>query len=322
MSRICPNCSTILKDHNFHFCSVCGGKLPLELVVEPQFNQRVSSLTHDHGHKFVFDLLAGKKYLRIILLLIFTVVLGGALWWITTKFSSWLSLAENLRPGSKNAIVVPETSQSSSTTTEVVGVADLGLTIIPQLFSAEDLSVYVPYDITFYVEGSGLKDLTALFYGQSNIPVYMFGLMGFINDRFVFFTQEQNNEIKSALIVELADSYDVLLVDSFIKTFDVPHWMLKRIDNHLILSDSQPLIDEISQVAQKTSKNFSQNPKFRSAVGLFPDKGQLRVINVGANKENLHLHLSKYSASPEFIQKAKELLEVKYDKFIISNATR
>lgn len=282
-ARVCPKCSSKLSKLDNYFCSVCGEKLPDEIVSRPPaikleehplqlvgfFESLQSKLpkrkekteTSKNKEVPVNEAPAFKKTNTMLYVLIAVIVLG-----IVSFFG--LDILADLQ--SVSPLPVREVEQRGSN----IVVYDLKMS--SNLFGSDFITDYIPADVDAYFESHDLQRFLTRYAKDKNFNASLIDQSEkLVNQHFAAFTKEINGDQSWSFIVIPKDTE---LVELVIEDVNLPNWHMQIVEDRLVITTHPEIFDQVRDAKQKVSMNLSLSPKFSTALKNVPTDGQVMVI--------------------------------------------
>ncbi len=292
MKRICPFCKLELHRNDIYFCSKCGSVLPENLQLKDYSPRNVYEIKPKVGVGSAVKKSVEQTIPKILtvanlkIFLVLSVVLAG----LTVCF---YYLTMPVFPKKVEEGPVKQTSQGVNTQTKKTdnkNTVYLETSIVNGPFVDKKAAEFVPYDVDLYANFNGV-DLVASYFGFLGI-----GFSSFVIDNakdlgtsYSFFAKNTEG-VNSMVFIFFPTNPDL-------KIKDYAGWKIQKIEDALVVSESQILMSEVASSKDGLTKSLGLNPNFASIKPSIPVEGKAFLMTLNSTgKETLNLLLAKTSS--------------------------
>jgi len=332
MKRICPNCNKSLSDSEHYFCLSCGHKLGDELINSKNvFGVKI--------HHFMVDAKSKKKKLRSIFIkskpkkarkkkkekvkvnmpgLKRQLKIGfAAVTLIGVLAVGVIYLTKNPPSFNNEEKAVQTNQQTQPVKVENPNIADLDLNQPNINLANDNIIKYIPYETDFYIIGSDVLGSTQLYFGGTAQDLVLSQVVDYVEGRFVFMGNKDG--ASDWILTSIIYLKDKEVEDITFDDVKVEGWFIKKVDDVLVITNKEDMIQNVTDSSKGLAKNIAQNPKTRINNIKVPDTGQLSIVTI--NDEINPIESLMYVFPPT--QTAREMLEdiakKNPTKFVIRN---
>jgi hypothetical protein len=304
MKRICPSCKSVLSKSSVYFCEFCGSPLPEGVRLDNISHRNVKKIEDsgkkqkklkedDNGFSNTLSLISARSVilgfiLGIIVSSFFYLYFKAELFvYVSRFFKNQSHLTKNI--GWSEDLVVNE-SQNQENIDEYVEL-ELGIKSGP--FGQYEVTTYVPYEASFYMEFSDSSTIEPYF---GFLGGDLFTLSENIKDNIEPFYSAfyMNKGIKSGWVILTFLKDENFEVGNYGKIFT------DKIGQVLIISSEPVLIDEVKLARSEITKNLSLHPSLISVKPILPDSGKIFIFKIQKSGDGVLESLEDETLSEEF----------------------
>jgi hypothetical protein len=303
--RTCPKCEKSLGAYDHFFCSVCGKKLPKELVRTPRPLRLRTFLLKNEKHKRGANLLLlikNKNFLYAAGLLI--VILGVIFGIYKTGVVDLILL--KLKQQNLDTFMQPEEKTGKS------NFLDLQTSIKVSSFGEYTFASYIPADTAIYFEAFDLAKISSYFEGDEEMSELFSRSQLLLEESFV-----------GAYLTETSDwlfvfvPKDTELVKKVLEDIEHEEWRLEVIEDRLFVTKEEDSFNLIDKVTGKIEPSLALNPEYIKKIQSLPaEQGSVQVtFMTDSAKETLRNSLG--GLDQEMIGYINEVIGSQFDSLIV-----
>lgn len=308
MKRVCPNCNKPIKDSSLYFCLSCGHKLdeglinrehpfePKRVVFTPKQKERLKipfKIPHVNLSK---KLIVGVSFILLALTV------------------SVLAVVFTLNKAKKSTPAVEVPSQEVVVDQNLPNSTDLNLPQENIDLSDTDYTKYIPYGNYFYILGADALDFHRRFFGGAAADSLLYGLDPYLEGKFILVGGYEDEAWYMTSILYLKDEESK---DQTFEEVNKEGWFVQKVDDVLVLTEKEEMLDAVSESSKGLSKNISHHPKFRMQNTEVPDEGQLLYVNLMNKEDVIEEMVRVYSPGQTVVEALKDIYSEDPSKFVI-----
>jgi hypothetical protein len=320
MKRICPSCKSELSVSSVYFCENCGDVLPEEIRIDSESHKNIKKIGTKKKKPKNSKVL--KEYFLHFLSMISmrSVVLGFVLGIVVSILVFLFFETESFKYVSKffrsrNFVSTEISSKADNPNQEVtpgeeVSSRELGLGIRSGPFGQYSVRKLIPYDASFYMEFNDTSTLEPYF---GFIGGELFTLNENIKDNIEpFYTAfYMKKGIRGGWVVVAFLKDPTLDVGTYNDIFT------DKVDGALIVSSEAVLIDEVKLAKSEVIKNLSMHPSLISMKPFLPDSGQILIVKIEKDGDDVVEQLEENTLSEEFKMVIESYFEAESPFFVV-----
>ena len=299
MIRVCPNCSNNLEDYESHFCHSCGQKLDESIVrIESFFivNRKAFHPKQVNRERIHID----KKTLLVGVMVIS--ILGGTV----IGFMVLRTVVKNI--GKKTQVAQIQEKK----VVETVNTLNAGFEYTQDSFGVDNILVYIPENVDFYLEGFSLEALL-----KERIKLeesVVLEVINYTSDHFAVFGRYNEDSWKITLVLLVTD---IVEFEKLILEYQSEEWSFHKVGEVYILTSTPEVVSEIENSSRGIAKNITHNPKYSSYKNILPKEGQYVFMNFSDNDEKVFNMVKSYQLDDSLNTLLGEVERLEYNKFVV-----
>jgi hypothetical protein len=287
-----------------YFCEHCGSVLPEDVRLDARNHRNVKKIKSkkkkDKNFETLKNLLnefSSSISMRSVVLGVILGIFISIQFYLFFKTELWSGISRTVKGAFPNQEISSQTPNAVSQKNPIVEEKkydmETELEIISGPFGQYNVTKYVPYEASFYLEFNDVQTLGSYF---GFLGGEFFTLVENIRDDIEPFYAafEMKKGVKNGWVVLVfpnkeslnLGNYDEILVDT--------------VDDALVISSEPILIDEVKLAKSEVTKNLSMHPSLISMKPFLPDSGKIFLFKVRKDGDGAVEDLRRITTSEDF----------------------
>jgi hypothetical protein len=313
LKRNCPKCNKELGDHDSHFCTYCGEKLPKDLIFgESAIKTRTYSPSQPEVSKGpalarVIKSLSDPTMWSILGLVGFItlVFVGIAKTGVFELLGLKLQVSDSV--AELNLPSFPSKSQSRS--------LPVGFMLPEVNFDSTNLSEHIPEEALFYFEGNSLQDVLDLsLFAEPNEDLLSRAKLLFKSNFAGFLMKSEDDTYLSYIFIPK----DITLAEEVFAEYITEEWKFAIIDDYMLVTSNEAVFPQVKAVDDGIKRSLVQIPDYVRQNKELPEIGQFKVFFVSGDSRGILRNLLG-GLTQETIGMINKVLISELNSLVISN---
>jgi len=315
MKRICPDCNKPLEDNNSYFCLSCGNKLEESLIkTDDSFKTKIIEFVIEDPKKKPKKKKEKKikvknKNLNRQLMIGFVTVLTIGLLAVGVIFLTRQDFTKKDKP---EEVQIQQTQPKVEKPNSI----DLDFPQSNINLANENIIKYIPYETDFYIIGSDVLDFHVRYFGTDTPSEILPAITPYVEGRFITMGNKEGSDWVITSVIYLVDKK---VVDMTFGDIEVEGKYIKKVDDVLVVTDKEEMIQEVTDSSKGFARNIAQNPKTRTDGVQVPKDGQLIFVDINSEINVLEEMVSLFQPESGALELLRGIIEQKSTKFVIRN---
>jgi hypothetical protein len=302
-AAICPKCKSILTDYDHFFCSVCGTKLPKELIRDNikvrVKTYKLSSATKSASADFLRVFKSIKTYYIVALLIFIGFVFLGI---SKTKIIDLARYELNKNPSIVN---LPEVVEKKSP-----------LVKLPELksksadFDTQKFSQVLPSDIAIYFEGKDIATISKYLVTDKSLSNLLGNPTLLLEDSFAGFYYKGD---WGYLFVPK----DINIVRKIMESENSTYWKFGWTRDMFVIASNESVFESIDKVDKGLISSLALNPEFVKKDQVLAKSGKVKLI-VSGNAAFATIRESLAGVDQEMISYISKIITSGFDSIVVN----
>ncbi|MFC1756131.1 hypothetical protein ACFLZK_01945 [Patescibacteria group bacterium] len=322
MKRICPECNKPLENHSHYFCASCGKKLE-ESLVRPSnvFKTRVLEFVSEDSKKKTKKKKGKKKKEKKIKVVNKALNRQLAIGFVSVVVIGILAVGvifltrRDFKNKDNNSSQVTE-EQVQEKPVEKPNSADLNLPQGNMNLANPNIIKYIPYDTDFYIIGSDLSYFHGKYFGVTATDDILPYISEYMEGRFITMGQKDGSDWMLTSVIYLKDKK---VVDLTFEEIVVEGWFIQKVDDVLVVTNTEEMIQNVTDSSKGLARNIAQNPKTRVDSAQLPKEGQIIFVDINSEINALEELFYIFEPDVAALETLKDVVDLNPSKFVIRN---
>ncbi len=138
----------------------------------------------------------------------------------------------------------------------------------------------------------------------------------YVEGRFVTMGKKEGSTWVITSIIYLKDAQ---VADKTFEDIKVAGKFIKKVDDVLVVTNKEEMIQEVTDASKGLARNIAQNPKTRINGATVPKDGQLIFVDINSDVNALGEMMTNFQPDSETSELLKDIVAQKLTKFVIRN---